>query len=99
MDFSWERLVIHPDFKTTSFDVVAISVLRFERFVDLAVDEEAFCREVITAPEEEDDVFLPDDGVIVVRGSFKAVAADEFFPIPLLYFYASSKTSIRKFLR
>ena len=91
-------MVIHPDFKTTSFDVVAISVLRLED-ADLAVDKEAFCREVITAPEEEDDVFLPDEGVIVVRGSFKAVAADEFFPMPLLYFYASSKSSIRKFFR
>ena len=74
-------MVIHPDFKTTSFDVVAISVLRFERFVDLAVDEEAFCREVITAPKEEDDVFLPDDGVMVVAlVSFKTLTV-EFLPI------------------
>ena len=77
MDLSWDRLVIHPDFNTTSFDVAMLSLT-----CELAaLVDNAFWRDPpVLMRALAEDGFRPEDGVTAEMGSFKAEAV-EFFPM------------------
>ena len=72
---SWDRLVIHPDFKTTSFEVAMLS------WELAALVDNAFWRDPpVLMRALAEDGFRPEDGVTADMGSFKAEAV-EFFPM------------------